>query len=230
MAVKCAMQRSVTHRAALFDMDRTLLATNSALLYTRYRRERGEIGLGALLRVLYWLAKYRVGIIDAERIAAQALREFSGRNENELSRETEAWFRERVLAHVRRKARAVVEHHRKLGHHLAIVTTATVYAARPLAVELGIEHVVTSELEVSDSGVLTGRVRPPLCYGRGKVERSLRLAERLGFRLEEAAFYSDSITDLPLLERVGAPVAVCPDRRLQYVARRRGWRIEDWRD
>ncbi len=224
------MHGSVTHRAALFDMDRTLLATNSALLYTRYRRERGEIGLPALLRVLYWLMKYRLGIIDAERIAARALSEFSGRKEDELRQQTEAWFRERVLKHVRKRARAVVEQHRALGHHLAIVTTATVYAAAPLAAELGIEHVVTSELEVGASGQLTGRVRPPLCYGHGKVERSQRLAERLGFRLEEAVFYSDSITDLPLLERVGAPVAVCPDRRLQYVARRRGWRIEDWRD
>jgi HAD superfamily hydrolase (TIGR01490 family) len=221
---------SVTHRAALFDMDRTLLATNSALLYTRYRRERGEISLGAMLRVVFWLTQYRLGVIDAEKIAAQVVREYSGREEAALRSETELWFRERVLSHVRAKARAVVEHHRRLGHHLAIVTAATPYAAAPLASELGIEHLVASELEIEGSGKLTGRFAPPLCYGAGKVARTERLAAELGFRLEDAVFYSDSITDLPLFERVGAPVAVCPDRRLYHLARRRGWRIEDWSD
>jgi phosphoserine phosphatase len=75
---------------------------------------------------------------------------------------------------------------------------------------------------------LTGDVVEPLCYGLGKVVRTERLAKDLGFRIDEAAFYSDSITDLPLLEAVKTPVAVCPDGRLRRVARRRGWAVERW--
>jgi HAD superfamily hydrolase (TIGR01490 family) len=209
-------------------MDRTLLGTNSALLYTRYRRDRGEIGLFGMLRVLYWLAKYSVGAIDAEKVALIALRDFNGVEAGMLSENSDSWFRDYALEHVREHARSVVQAHREAGDVLAIVTGATAYAAGPLARELGIDHVVCSELEVDDAGRFTGRPIWPLCYGRGKVERSRRLAEELDFKLEEAVFYSDSITDLPLLEQVGTPVVVCPDRLLRREARRRSWRIEQW--
>ncbi|MFO7181000.1 MAG: HAD family hydrolase [Pseudomonadota bacterium] len=215
-------------RAALFDMDRTLLATDTASLYTRYRRDRGEVGALEVVRVGYWLLQYTLGIIDAERVARRALRDFAGKSESTLIETTEEWFETYVQKHVRDAARRAVERHRASGDVLAIVTGATPYAARPLARVLGIEHVVASELEVDARGCLTGRPLDPICYGQGKVTRAERLAERLGFRLEEAVFYSDSITDLPLLERVGTPVAVCPDRRLARVAASRGWRIERW--
>ena len=218
----------VARRAALFDMDRTLLKANTALLYTRYRRDRGEISWPSVLRVSFWYAKYALGVIDAEKVALSALREFAGRAERELVENSEPWFRDYVLEHVRETARKVVERHRQSGDHLAIVTGATPYAAGPLARELDIQHLVCSELEIDAQGCLTGRPRDPLCYGRGKVLRTTELAARLGFELKEAVFYSDSITDLPLLEQVGTPVAVCPDRRLRSVARARGWRIEEW--
>ena len=112
---------------------------------------------------------------------------------------------------------------------LAIVTGATPYAARPLARRLGIEHVIASELEVDASTkCFTGRHRKPLCYGHGKVSLSTVLGEKLGFALEDATFYTDSVTDLPLLERVKVPVAINPDPRLKRLARRRGWRMESW--
>lgn len=209
-------------------MDRTLLATSTAQLYTRYRRERGEIGWQAALRVGYWMLQYSLGIINAEKVAGQALLEFAGQEAEGLRRTTDLWFDTHVRKHVRQVARETVQRHRSAGDLLAIVTAATDYAARPLARELGIEHVVSSELEVDLGGRLTGRAILPLCYGSGKVERTRRWLAPLGLRLEEAIFYSDSITDLPLLECVGTPVAVCPDRRLRRVAALRGWAVEWW--
>jgi phosphoserine phosphatase len=79
-----------------------------------------------------------------------------------------------------------------------------------------------------ESLALTGTFERPLCYGAGKLERARALVHSLGSTLEQAVFYTDSITDLPLLEAVGQPVAVNPDPRLRRVARRRGWPIEDW--
>jgi HAD superfamily hydrolase (TIGR01490 family) len=179
-------------------------------------------------RVAFWLLRYWFGVIDAEKVALAALRDFSGQDEKLLMAICEQWFRDYVLKEVRAHARSRVERHRRHGDVLAIVTGTTRYAAEPLARELGIEHVVCSELEVNDHGRLTGKPIDPLCYGEGKVRRAERLAERLGFRLEEATFYSDSITDRPLLERVGTPIVVCPDRRLLSLARRRGWPVEHW--
>jgi HAD superfamily hydrolase (TIGR01490 family) len=215
-------------RAALFDMDRTLIATTSARLYARYQRDRGEIGWYASARVAIWLVKYWLGIIAAEKVAAQVLLDFQGREEQDLYRSTEAWFKTYVLEHVRKTARETVDRHRRAGDLLAIVTAATGYAAWPLARELQIEHVISSEVEIDPSGRLTGKPVLPLCYGIGKVARAERFLESHGVALESATFYSDSITDLPLLERVGKPVVVCPDRRLRIVAARRGWPIESW--
>jgi phosphoserine phosphatase len=62
----------------------------------------------------------------------------------------------------------------------------------------------------------------------GKIERTAKVAEREGFRIEDAFFYSDSITDLPLLEVVKAPIVINPDRRLRKIANKRGWPIETW--
>ncbi len=68
----------------------------------------------------------------------------------------------------------------------------------------------------------------PLCFGQGKLARAEALAQALGADLSRAIFYSDSITDLPLLERVGEAVAVNPDKKLLREARARGWRVEKW--
>jgi HAD superfamily hydrolase (TIGR01490 family) len=209
-------------------MDRTLIATTTAVLYARYQRERGEIGWAGTARVGYWMLQYTLGIIAAEKVASQVLLGFRGREEAELRLSTERWFKTHVLEHVRKTARETVDRHRRAGDLLAIVTAASEYSARPLARELDIEHVVSTEVEVDEAGKLTGRPILPLCYGAGKVSRTERFLQRFGLALDAATFYSDSITDLPLLERVGRPVVVCPDRRLRHAARRRGWPIELW--
>jgi HAD superfamily hydrolase (TIGR01490 family) len=133
-----------------------------------------------------------------------------------------------VLPHVASEGRRKVDEHLAAGDLVAIVTGATPYVARPLARLLGIAHVVASELEVDDRGVFTGRPVDPLCYGEGKVVRTERLAKAQGFDLDTAMFYSDSLTDLPLLSRVGTPIAVNPDPRLRRHAKKQGWRIEAW--
>ena len=133
----------------------------------------------------------------------------------------------RSLSHVADAGRAAVARHEAEGDVLAIVTGSTPYAALPLARELGIPHVAATRLEVDD-GCFTGRVTKPMGYGHGKVVLAEGLAAAHDFSLAESTFYSDSITDLPLLERVKTPVVVNPDRRLRRVAKRRGWRIETW--
>jgi HAD superfamily hydrolase (TIGR01490 family) len=218
----------LTRRAALFDMDRTLLKKDTAALYTQYRRDLGEAGIKDMLRVGWWMMQYTMGVIDAPRVALKALEHFRGREERWLVESCQGWFKEYVLEHVQPKGREAVARHRAQGDVVAIVTGATPYAANPLAAELGIETVVCTTLEVDGDGRFTGRPIEPLCYGAGKVELARRAGERLGFRVEEATFYSDSITDVPLLEVVKTPIVVNPDRRLRRVAQKRGWPIQDW--
>jgi HAD superfamily hydrolase (TIGR01490 family) len=209
-------------------MDRTLLRVDSARLYTRYRRDRGEASFIEALRVALWATQYTFGVIDAPKVARKALETFRGREEAWLEKSCAEWFPEYVLPEVQQAGRHAVKKHRDAGDFVAIVTGATRYVAEPVAAELGIPHVICSELEVDADGRFTGGIIDPLCYGLGKIERTAKVAEREGFLIEEATFYSDSITDLPLLEVVKAPVVINPDRRLRRVAERRGWPIEAW--
>lgn len=215
-------------RAALFDMDRTLVRRDTASLYVRYQRDLGEVGVLDSLRVAWWLLEYSLGVIDAENVARKALSEYRGKSEAWMVERCEGWFRDYVLPHVTERGRAAVRQHRAAGEVVAIVTGATRYAAEPLARELGIEHVICTELEVDEEGCFTGGMVAPMCYGVGKIERAERLARAAGFVLREATFYSDSITDLPLLERVATPIVVNPDTRLRRTARRRAWPVEAW--
>ena len=215
-------------RAALFDMDRTLLRKETASLYVRYQVAIGEASLRDLAKTLYWVAKYTLGLLDAEKVATEALLDLRGQSETAMAARCDDWFRGWVEPHITDGGRVAVRRHQAAGDLCAIVTGASPYAAWPLARQLGIEHVVSSVVEVDGQGLFTGRPERPLAFAEGKVVRAERLAERLGFRLADAIFYSDSVSDLPLLERVAVPVAVSPDPRLRRVALARGWRIEVW--
>ncbi len=213
---------------ALFDMDRTLVRRNTAQLYVRYQRQIGEATLFDSLRAAWWMLQYTLGVVDAEGVAKRALRPLAGTHENVLAARCDDWFHRDVVQHVGNAARRTVRHHLDAGDVCVIVTGASRYAARPLACFLGIPHVVSTELERDERGFFTGRYEPPLCYGEGKIARTEALAKEHGFSLDHACFYSDSVSDLPLMERVGLPVAVNPDPRLQRIARARRWRIERW--
>lgn len=216
-------------RAALFDMDRTLLTTETASLYVRYQRRIGEASTRDLLRTLRWVAQYTLGVLDHVAVAERVIQRLAGTEELAMTRRCDDWFIRDVDRYIASAGRLAVAQHQAAGDTCAIVTGASLYASRPLARRLRIDHVVASEFEVDDAGFFTGRPSYPLCFSEGKLERAKRFLEGQGLSLHEAIFYSDSITDLPLLAAVGEPVAVNPDPRLRRVARQRGWRIEMWR-
>lgn len=215
-------------RLALFDMDRTLLRTETASLYARFQHDEGLATRREVGRALVWVGLYTLGLLDAAKVAEKALAGVKGTPEVTLAHRCDDWFTRYVEVHITDRGREAVRAHRERGDMCCIVTGATPYAARPLAHRLGIEHVLASELEVDDAGLLTGRPVYPLNFGEGKVVRVGALAERLGMSLTDAVFYTDSISDLPLLSRVREPVAVNPDPRLRRLAAQRGMRIERW--
>ncbi len=136
-------------------------------------------------------------------------------------------MRTRILPIVLPRARELVARHLRDGHVCAILTSTNAFITAPIARELGIEHLLATELE-SDAQGYTGKPSGTPCFREGKVER---LEAWLAARGETLAsysaswFYSDSLNDLPLLERVTNPVAVDPDETLERVARARGWQV-----
>jgi HAD superfamily hydrolase (TIGR01490 family) len=215
-------------RAALFDMDRTLLRKESASLYVKYQHDIGEATWRDRAMTLFWVVQYTLGVLDAPKVAEKVLLALRGMPETVLAARCDDWFARYVERHIADGGRLAVRRHREAGDLCAIVTGASPYASWPLARRLGIDHVVSTVFEMDEHGRFTGRAEHPLCLGDGKVARAEMLAEACGFRLEDAIFYTDSVSDLPLLERVAEPVVVNPDPRLSRIAQRRGWRVERW--
>ena len=216
-------------RVALFDLDRTLIRRESASLYVAYQRSIGEASIVDEMRMAWWVLQYTLGVIDAPAVAKKVFKTVRGKTAVSLAARCDDWVRNYVAPHLSDGARRAVGAHRAAGHTLAIVTGATSYTAWPIARLLGSPHVLATELVVDAGGFLTGEAIDPVCYGRGKNTRVEALAKAQNFTLQDCVFYTDSYTDLPLLEAVGEPVVVNGDMRLRREARRRSWRTEEWR-
>lgn len=206
-------------------MDYTLLANNSATLFVKFLRKEGKVGLGALLNTLYWVARYKLNLIDFERLALRETRKLAGQSEAEMIELCDRWFAEMVVHEIYPEARELVEQHRKSGDVLVLLSAATVYLVRPLARHLKIEHYLCNRLEVDAAGKFTGGLVRPLCYGDGKMTLARDFAARQGVELARSYHYTDSITDLPSLLGFGEPRVVNPDPLLKKEARRRGWPV-----
>jgi HAD superfamily hydrolase (TIGR01490 family) len=214
--------------AAFFDVDKTILSENSGTLYFRALYDRGEVDWKTLAVNLGSYLQYKLNLLDLERWTVKTMAQFRGRSERALQAEAEAWFVHYVVPTIYPEAAALVQGHLAEGRVVALVSGATSFVVRPLADHLGIEHVIPTQLEVKD-GVYTGRVIEPICFGEGKIYWLQQLIEREGIDLARSFFYTDSITDLPLLDLVGHAVVVNPDPLLYREARRRRWPVRLFR-
>ena len=122
------------------------------------------------------------------------------------------------------EAAEVIQAHKKKGHGVVIVSSATHYQIAPVAKELGVSEILCTRFEVND-GVLTGGLDGPPCFGTGKVDAATDYCRQHRKNLANCFFYSDSIDDLPLLDAVGNPVPLNPDKKLKAVARENNWPI-----
>ncbi len=165
--------------------------------------------------------------LDASGIARVVARPLAGRDAERFIREVEDWSAAEVVPFISARARSVVAQRQARGDLCAVLTSSTAYAAKPVADFLGIEHVLASRL-VAEDGRLTGSIEEPFCFGGAKVTVAERWAREHEVDLRVSAFYTDSITDLPMLDAVGEPVVVNPDPRLRWTAWRRGWPVERW--
>jgi HAD superfamily hydrolase (TIGR01490 family) len=220
---------SEAKRIVLFDMDGTLVKKNTGRLYVQFEYDRGNMSLARVAEVATWHARYLMGYLDIDGLAERAIGWYQGRSMAEIDAEMAPWFRRYVAPHITDAAKRCVAAHRERGDTIAIATGGTEYATRPVANHLGITSWICSEIELVD-GRITGKLLRPACAGPGKLVRTERWlsANHPGVNLSQVTFYSDSITDLPLLEAVGTPIAVNPDFRLGLVARQRHWPILKW--
>jgi len=216
--------------AAFFDVDGTLTRTtilNPLLWYQRARLSRPRYALslaGLMLDVprLIWIDRR-----SRSRVNVVFYRRYAGLRADDLR----AWHRLTFADNLRRRlflaAVVCVEEHRRQGHRLVLVTGGLDFVMRPLAEHLGADLIATHLVE--RDGILTGEIDGPPIAEERKGELMREYAGKYGIDLAQSFAYTDSYGDLSMLECVGHPAAVNPDRRLRKLAAEGRWRVEEWK-
>lgn len=213
--------------AAFFDLDKTIIARSSTLAFTRPMFRAGMLGGTTLAKAGIAQAYYRAfGAAEGqlERVKDELANLIRGWERQEVVDLVEETVDEVVTPMVYAEALAVVDNHRKAGHRVVVISASPEEIVRPLCRHLGIEEIIATRSEVDDEGRYTGNIEF-YAYGENKARAMQELAEREGIDLDASYAYSDSATDLPMLEAVGHPVVVNPDAVLGQVASERGWEI-----
>ena len=214
--------------AAFFDLDGTLTLENTGRLWFRRERAEGRLALGQAMEAAFWMGLYGVGLLRADRALGRAVATIQGVDEAALGARIARFYEEEVVGIYAPGGLDVVRAHQERGEPVVLLTAASTYLAGCVQQDLGLTDALALGFEVGADGRFTGNLVQPVCYGAGKVAHAERWAAERGVDLADCTFYTDSITDLPMLERVGTPVAVHPDQRLARLARKRDWAIEDW--
>lgn len=208
--------------AAFFDYDGTVIDGYSVADIYRDRLRRADIGLAEL----GGMARSMLTGVTSENDFASVLdatRPFiAGKTEAELIEFTTEVFARDTAAKVRPEICRLIAAHRRRGHTIVIASSATRFQVAPVAAELGIDHVLATELQTRD-GVLTGEVAGRPLWGPGKAAAVREFARRESIDLSASFAYSDGNEDRPFLEAVGEPTAVNPGARLAHHAARRSW-------
>ena len=212
--------------AAFFDLDKTLISRSSTLAFSRPFYRHGLISRTAMIRGAFAQAVFRRAGADherMERIRSQASQLCRGWQAERVREIVSRHLDDTIVPHLYAEARALVSGHHEAGRDVIVVSASGHEVVDPIAALLAADTVIATQMVIAD-GRYTGDVAF-YAYGEAKAAKMRELAVQRGYRLADCYAYSDSITDLPMLEAVGHPTAVNPDRALRQVAAARNWPI-----
>ncbi|WP_075724414.1 HAD family hydrolase [Corynebacterium aquilae] len=212
--------------AAFFDLDKTIIAKSSAFAYSRQFLSNGLITPAAAVQMSFAQAAYMLHGHSSEQMDAtrdQLAAMIKGWDVEQVRRIAQETLHTVVTPAIYQEARDLIAHHQALGHVVVIISASAYELVAPIAHELGVSDMVTTRLDIAD-GRYTGEILQYL-KGDAKAEAIRKLVDELHLDLDRCFAYSDSTTDVPMLEIVGNPVAVNPDRSLRKTAIERGWDI-----
>lgn len=212
--------------AAFFDLDKTIIAKSSTLAFSKPFFAQGLLNRRAVLKSSYAQFIYLLSGADhdqMDRMRAHMTNMCTGWVVEQVKSIVNETLHDIVTPLVFAEAADLIAAHKLCGRDVVVVSASGEEIVAPIARALGATHAMATRMVVED-GRYTGEIAF-YCYGEGKVQAIRELAAREGYPLEHCYAYSDSITDLPMLESVGHPSVVNPDRGLRREALERGWPV-----
>lgn len=215
--------------AAFFDLDKTILAKSSSFAFARPFYREGLIGRADVIRSAYAQFVFHSSGVDHDQM--ETMRSYMSQLVNgwevEQVRQIVAETLDEIIdPMVFQEAIDLMEAHRAAGRDIIIISSSGTDIVEPIGVRLGADLAIGTQVAI-ENGRYTGEILF-YAYGEGKAEAMRSLADERGYDLADCYAYSDSQTDLPMLEVVGHPVAVNPDANLRTIAIDRGWPIVDF--
>ena len=212
--------------AAFFDLDKTVIAKSSTLAFSKPFFDQGLINRRAVLKSTY--AQFFFLMSGADHDQMDRMRSYitnmcAGWDVEQVKSILDETLHDIVDPLVFAEAADLIADHKLCGRDVVVVSASGEEIAAPIARALGATHAMATRMVV-ENGKYTGDIAF-YCYGEGKAQAIRELAAREGYPLEHCYAYSDSITDLPMLEAVGHPTVVNPDRALRKESATRGWPV-----
>lgn len=218
-------------KIAMFDLDHTLLPLDSDYSWGRFTAGLGWVDRAAFDRQNEkFFRDYRAGTLDIDAYVAFATAAFLAQGQAAAEAAHARYLQDIIAPEIRPQAVELVQDHKKQGATTIVITATNEFVASPVARLFGPDLVMAVELQRdAATGWFKGLVHGVPSFREGKVQRieSWLAQQGLAWNDVDSSFYSDSINDLPLLERVDNPVATNPDDTLRAIAQNRGWRILD---
>jgi len=217
--------------AAFFDLDKTVIAKSSALAFGRPFYRDGLITRRDVVKAAYAQLMFRLGGADEQTMAR--MRDYvaelcKGRRVEQVRQIISETLHDLINPYVYAEAAALIEEHQAAGRDVVLVSSSGEEMVRPIGEQLGVTDVIATRMEVAE-GRYTGVV-DFYAAGPHKVSAVQELAKERNYDLSESYAYSDSVTDAPLLEVVGHPSAVNPDRGLRKLAVENSWPVLEFRN
>ena len=212
----------------LFDLDHTLLPIDSDYSWGEFSQKIGWTDpVTFKARNDQFFADYQAGVLDIHNYVRFATEAVRLKGEAAAQQAHAQFMQEVILPQVQPAALELVKQHQAAGDHVMIVTATNEFVTRPIATAFGVTDLIAVSLAKDSSGWITGEIDGTPSFKEGKVQRVAQWLEarQLTWQDVQITFYSDSVNDLPLLEKAQTPVATNPDARLRQLATDRGWRI-----
>jgi HAD superfamily hydrolase (TIGR01490 family) len=212
---------------ALFDLDHTLLPLDSDYEWGQFLARIGAVDPEIFAkRNAAFFAQYQAGTLDPVEYLEFALGTLSKFPRKKLDEWHEQFMVEVINPAITPAARELLKRHQDKDDLIAIITATNCFVTEPIARELGVQHLLAPEPELTPEREITGRLMGNPTYGKGKVDRTHEWLSEMGRTLdsfEKSHFYSDSQNDIPLLSIVTHPVATNPNAKLEAHAKAHGW-------
>jgi len=206
------------------DLDKTLLLVNSGKILVMTAYNKGLMSFSSLLKAFVISIIYKLNIKNDYEVVERMTKWLKGLSETSIINISQNIVEKKLISLIRPSIIKEIQFHEKQGGHIVLLSASLPYICEPIAKHIGIKTIICSKMEIKNK-LFTGKLIGNICIGDEKKIRAEDYCKQKAFKLSNAFCYGDSITDQHVLNLIGNPICVEPDKKLQKLAIKKNWKI-----